>query len=165
MGPVVAVGAVVTLRESATSANGEVAFNHLAGPVTRVGFELGDRFNHELSFQLSLARGAGRSGGLTVPIEMMTLAGSYTFSVDFFTKDGLDALPGFTPSLGVGVAAGQARLNVGGQQATAPYLELHAVLGFKYTWKTGFGLRAEVVGSTYGGFLAVQPSVAVAYRF
>ena len=165
MGPVVTVGGVVTLKESATSANGEVTFNHLTGPATRVGFEIGDRFNHELSFQFSLARGAGRTGGLTVPIEIMTLAGSYTFSIDFFTKQGLDALPGFTPSLGIGLAVGQARLNAGGQQATAPYLELHAGVGFKYTWKSGLGLRAEVVASTYGGFLAVQPSVGVSYRF
>ena len=166
MGPIVTGGAVVTLRESASSTeSGTVGFNHLVGPVTRVGFELGDRFNHEISFQFSRATGQGAASGFVVPIEILTFAGRYTFSVDFFTKQGLDALPGFTPSLGVGLGIGAFHLDVGGEQRWGPYLEFHAALGFRYTLKNGLGFKLELVGSTYGGFFAVQPSLGVAYRF
>lgn len=163
-GPVLMGGAVVTLRDSASSGGNTVGFGTLVGPTARVGIELGDRFNHELSFQFSRAAGTGSSGDFTVPIDILTLAGRYTFSVDFFKKEGIH---GFTPSLGVGLCIGTFRANTSVDPSLAkwgPFLELHAVLGFRYTLPMGLGFRVELVASTYGGFLALQPSAGVAWR-
>lgn len=160
-GPVVMGGAVVTLRGGSAG----TSFSTLVGPSARVGIELGDRFNHEISFQFSRAAGTGTTGDFTVPIDVMTLAGRYTFSVDFFKKEGLG---GFTPSLGVGLSLGAFRANTNADPTLAkwgPYLELHAVLGFRYTLKNGLGIKAELAASTYGGFIALQPSAGVAWRF
>ena len=166
MGPVLAGGAVVTLRETASStSSGSAEFNHLVGPTTRIGFELGDRFNHEITFQFTRATGTSYGAGFSFPTEVMTFAGCYTFAVDFFTKQGLDALPGFTPTLGVGLAAGTFRVDVGGNQQWGPYLEFHAMAGARYTLSNGLGFRAELVVSTYGGFIGLQPSLGVSYRF
>jgi len=162
MGPVVGGGAVYTMVETA---NGTVTFSHLVGPSARVGFELGDRFNNEFSFQWSQASGTGTQSGLTLPIQVRTLAGRYTFTVDFLTKKGLAALPGFTPFLGVGLAAGTVHIQVDTVEKDAFYLEFHAVVGARYTFANGLGLRAEVALSTYGGFSALQPTLAVSYRF
>jgi len=168
MGPVLTVGGGVTLRQSATDTSGTtVTFNNLAGPVARAGFELGDRWNHEIAFQWSLASGEGGEPGVLthIPVSIMTFSGRYTFTVDLFTKEGLEALPGFTPFVGGGLCVGAFQAQVQDITRWGPYLELHATVGARYTLKNGLGFRLEVVGSTYGGFFAVQPSLGVGYRF
>lgn len=163
-GPVAEAGATITLRDSYTQQGSSVTFSRMVGPRLLVGLELGDRFNHELGFEYSTVSGVGTSSGLDVPISVATVAGRYTFSVDLLKKDG------FTPLLGVGVAAGQFHVNAGtattgGEQTSGFYLAFHAVAGARYTFSNGLGVKAQVTLSTYGGFIGLQPSLAVAWRF
>jgi hypothetical protein len=159
MGPVVEAGANVTLAQSQTSGANTVTFNHLAGPVVRAGFEIGERFNHALVFEFSQSSGVGSMSGVSVPVGIQTFAGRYTFSVDFLKKEG------FTPSLGVGVGVGQFTVTAANQVGTGLYLAFHAVAGARYTFGNGLGVRLDVAVSTYGGFIGLQPTAGVSYRF
>ncbi len=71
-----------------------------------------------------------------MPIDITTLAGRYTFSVDFFTKAGL---AGFTPYLGVGLGIGAFRANTPRQtlrsRGGGRTLRFHAVAGVRYTFR------------------------------
>lgn len=167
MGPVLEGGANITLPQTTTSGSSTVVFSSLVGPVARAGFEIGERFNHALVFEFTQSSGTGTTAGVTLPVGVQTLAGRYTFSVDFLKKDG------FTPSLGVGLAVGTVNINVGNASTvngnptstSRLYLAFHAVAGARYTFKNGFGLRLDLAASTYGGFVGLQPTAGLSYRF
>jgi hypothetical protein len=155
-GPVVEAGPVITLQQATSSG---VSFNNLVGPRLLAGLEVGDRFNHEFAVEWSRVSGVGNTSLSSTPVSLQTLAGRYTFSVDFLKKEG------FTPLLGVGFAAGTADVTAGDQAASRFYLAFHAVAGARYTFDNGLGLKVQLTVSTYGGFVGLQPSVAAAWRF
>lgn len=149
----------VTLPQSQTSGASTVTFDNLVGPVARAGLEIGERFNHALVFEFTQSSGLGTTLGASVPVSLRTLAGRYTFSVDFLKKEG------FTPSLGVGLALGTVHITVADQNTDRLYLAFHAVAGARYTFAGGFGVRLDLAVSTYGGFVGLQPTAGVSYRF
>ena len=51
------------------------------------------------------------------------------------------------------------------RQGNLFYFELHGVVGVRMNFRFGLSLRAEGVFSTYGGFLAFQPNLGVAYTW
>lgn len=159
-GPAVEAGATITLIDTIRSnSSSEVKVTPMVGPVVRAGFEIGERFNHALVFEFTNSSGSGMSQGFTVPVGIRTFAGRYTFSVDFLKKRG------FTPSVGIGIAAGVAQVDVDGSLAQTFYLAFHGQAGVRYGFENGFGLRFDLAVSTYGGFIGLQPTVGASWRF
>jgi hypothetical protein len=155
-GPVVEGGVVITPVQT----SGAVTFTNLVGPRLLAGLEVGDRFNHELGFEFSRVTGSGVSAGVSVPgVVVQSLAGRYTFSVDFLGKKG------FTPLVGVGLAVGQADLRVDTVSTQKLWLAFHAVAGARYTFENGLGLKLQFTVSTHGGFVGLEPSLVAAWRF
>ena len=154
-GPVAEGGANITLPQNL---NG-VTFTPLVGPVLRAGMEIGELINNALVFEFTQSSGTGSSMGQTLQIGVQTFAGRYTFSVDFLKKEG------FTPSLGAGIAVGVVNLRVADQGTQRLYLAFHVVAGARYTFTNGLGVRLDLALSTYGGFVGLQPTAGVSWRF
>jgi hypothetical protein len=171
-GPVL-LGGWVLAPERTELSNGEtVDMGPLSGPTFQVGYEIGDRFNNQFSFQFSRASGPAAVEGqsVTANVAIQTLGGGYQLTLDILRKEGYH---GFTPYLGGGFFLGVGDVEVhassGGFSAVATgsaiFLELHAVAGVRYTLPMGLGFRAEVLYSTYGGFFGTwMPQIGVAYR-
>jgi hypothetical protein len=160
-GPLAMVGAVITPTKDSEG----VHFTPLVGPTVRAGWEFGGRWNHEVAFQLTRADGIAESGGFDFQTGLTTYALGYRFAVDILDKKG------FTPYVGLGMYLGVVQIEVEdattvtGVDDTRPYLELDAAVGARYCFDWGLNIRADVVFSTYGGFLAFQPGVGAGYQF
>lgn len=158
-GPFGTVGVVWTPALNVGSGNVGPFF----GPAARAGWEFGTRFNHEVTFQYTHAGAVGEAQETALGAGVNSYAAGYRFGVDFLGKKG------WTPYLGVRLYTGLVEVTVVGgdlvSTTMAPYLELHAAVGARYTLDNGLSLRAEVAGSTYGGLIGVQPSLGAGYQF
>ncbi len=152
-GPVVEAGGMVAGH--APDASSTTDYRHFGGLATSVGVELGNRFNHELALEWA------QLSDLTPSLAYAnTMALRYTFSVDFFGKHG------FTPTLGVGVAVGRFEATGSRETVDGVYLAGRLLVGVKYTFSFGLGLRADLVGSVYGlGNFGLLPSLGLSWRF
>lgn len=173
-GPVLMGGVVFTPQKNLPTTNpGQtVTVDGWTGPAIRAGYELGDRFNSEFSFQLTRTWTTGHDSeapSIPVNLALLTLAGGYNFTVDIAKKEGWS---GFTPFIGAGLYIGsvdmEAQASAYGSTAFAKksvvFLEFHAMAGLRYTLKSGLGFKGEVAFTTYGGFVGWQGSLGVAYR-
>lgn len=168
VGPTVLGGAVITFERDYQSGSDVVHFGAFLGPTARIGFEVGDFWTSEFSVQVTRAAGTATNRGVVANASILTLAGGYQLTLDLLKKKSP-----VSPYFGVGVLAGDAIIDVDaslqGQTASASgsvfYLEFHAVVGLRVNLPGGFGLRGEVVASTYGGFNALMPSLGVAYSW
>jgi hypothetical protein len=181
-GPVVSVGFVVTPQISTAVSGGNgptaVTVGPLTGPNFQLGYEIGNYVNNQFTLQYTSASGpiAGSGNGVTLDgsasLQMFSVA--YQLTWDILGKQGWH---GLTPYVGGGLAGGVFNLTEplqatsGGMTFTStgqaqgkPYLELHATAGARYTLSNGWGFRADLMYSTFGGFLGTFiPSVWVTY--
>jgi hypothetical protein len=158
------VGATIT---SPMRLDGQrVPFNGFRGPTLELGYEFGERVNQQLSFFLAYVEGRGLAAGHPIMLRQDVLAGGYHLTFDVWGKKG------FSPYLGGGILFGMSRLLVETQKPypthlseTGRYLDLRAVVGLRYTWESGIGMRAQVAYGTGNGFPGWQPSLGVALQF
>lgn len=170
-GPFLLVGgAFAHAKDSANGDGSTTTVGPLSGPHVQLGYEVGDRFNHQFGFVYSqVSGGASVSGNPTTGLATIaTMALGYQLTYDFLGKDA-----GLTPYLGGGLWAGKANIHAAAtsgnstsvQNGSVTTLELHLVGGARYLLPNGVGFRAELAYSTYGGFLGTLiPQVGVTYR-
>lgn len=142
-----------------TTSDGAVTVGPLYGPHAQLGIEIGDRWTNQFSFVFSHARGEGKDRNnptVGLSTKVTQYAGGYQLAFDVFGKSAR-----LSPYFGAGIYAGMADISVVGTDGTRAegvdgsvfMLEAHLVGGLRYALGQGFGLRAEVMYSTYGGFL------------
>lgn len=167
-----AVGGTPAGAKATRVENGEtITIGPLYGPHAHVGFEIGNHWNNQFSFVFLHAGGpatSSESANVDMAVSITSYALGYQLTYDFMGKD-----PGFSPYFGAGFYAGQADLSVTGsstwatasEEGTATTLEFHATAGARYNLTNGFGIRAEVAYSTFGGFLGTWvPMIGVTWR-
>lgn len=124
------------------------------GTTASLGVEFGDRFNHELAVEWVRLTGLSAQ-----PAAAHALAARYTFSVDFFGKQG------FSPTVGLGLSAGRFVAESPGDQVRGLFLGVRALAGVRYTFDVGLSLKALLAVNFYGQHLTVAPTMGVAWRF
>ncbi|HEX5753921.1 MAG TPA: hypothetical protein VFZ09_47495 [Archangium sp.] len=162
-GPVILGGA--TLTRSGYLETQLVPFNGFQGPSLELGYEFGTHFNHQFSVFLSVLEGRGLAAGNELVLRQHILAAGYQLTLDVLGKRG------FTPYFGGGVFFGMTRMQTELEtpfftriSETGRYLELRGVVGLRYTFENGLGLRAQVAYGTGNGFPGWQPSLGIAFR-
>lgn len=147
------------LGAETTSSDGDMTIGPVYGPHVQVGIEIGDRWTSQFSFVFSHARGSAKDRthpNLDFTTTVTQYAGGYQLAFDVLGKDAR-----LSPYFGAGIYAGTADISVvgsdgvrtAGEDGSVFMLEAHLVGGLRYNIGNGFGLRAEVMYSTYGGFL------------
>ena len=167
-GPFGTAGIVVTPKLEFTDTTGTAGYlEPLLGPAVRLGWEIGDHWNHEFAFQWTSVGSKGEFSDVPITLGFSTYAVGYRFAWEALGKKG------FTPYVGVGLYTGYAAIEAtasqggqtGFQDGGTVFLEFHLALGFRYSFKSGLNLRFDVAGSTFGGFIAAQPTFGVGYQF
>ena len=147
-------GPTVTAGPTATISTLRSSTAVYAGPMVRVGLELGEFFNHEVSLEaMQLPR-------FDEPGVAHALSARYAFSVDFLGKEG------FTPTLGLGVSGGRFFVTTRVQEAGGWAFSAFATAGVRYTFDVGLSLKLELQAGLYAlGLWSATPSLTAAWRF